>query len=129
MIRENIPDEVQHFIVAYLPSVPHLEALLLLRGNTLKPWDGKAVAQRLYIDERRGVELLADLHGSGLLARSADHTSLYYYAPRDQKIRRLIDRLADTYAKNLVGVSQLIHATLGIRDKYASDSFNRFKTT
>ena len=57
-----IPDDIRRFILTSIPSVPYLEAMLLLRNETQRPWDGKTLAQRLYMSEKAAAQLLAELH-------------------------------------------------------------------
>lgn len=45
---EPIPDSVGRFVPSSIPSVPYLEAILLLRGAPAVLRDGKGTAQRLY---------------------------------------------------------------------------------
>src|SRR3569832_623955 len=45
-MRPPIPDDVRRFILASVPSVPYLEAMLLLRAEPELPWDKEALARR-----------------------------------------------------------------------------------
>jgi hypothetical protein len=108
--RHMIPEDVRRFILLNIPSVPHLEALLLLRNLPMQPCSGRTVAQRLYISEMRALDVLAHLRGIGLLSRAANDSCSYLYAPVNDDLRRLVDSLAGTYAKILIGISNLIHS-------------------
>lgn len=123
MDRDTIPDDVKRFILVSIPSVPHLEALLLLRSKMAESWDSKTVAQRLYISEKAAADLLMDLNAAGLLAHIDSDVPLYRYAPTDEHLITVIDRLADTYAMNLISVSKLIHSTIGRKAHQFSDAF------
>ncbi|MES2538701.1 MAG: hypothetical protein V4632_22815 [Pseudomonadota bacterium] len=117
MTRERIPDEVKRFILVSIPSVPFLEALLLLRSEPGSEWNSSRVAKRLYIVERTASEILANLHAIGIL-RSPEHDPLSYcYDPNSSELRAIIDRVATTYAGNLVEVTNLIHAKGGVNNK------------
>ena len=52
MTSVAIPDDLRRFILISIVSVPHLEALLLLRATPHQEWDGQAVSRRLYIPEQ-----------------------------------------------------------------------------
>ena len=52
MNRPPISEELRRFILTSVPSVPFLEALLLLRASPGQHWSGAMLARRLYIAER-----------------------------------------------------------------------------
>lgn len=130
MARDEIPDEVRRFILTSIPSVPYLEAMLLLRGAPEDEWDTKRVAQRLYVSEKVAAELLASLYEAGVLVLSDQSQAagegrprLYCYRPTADALAAIIDQLADVYAKNLIGVTNLIHANSGIKVQQFADAF------
>jgi hypothetical protein len=122
MTRRAVPDEVRRFILTSIPSVPYLEALLLLRSEAGHAWDSYALAGRLYIGENQALELLHAMRQSGICTRAEDGGFLY--APRSPELLRLIEDLAQTYSQDLVGVTDLIHARL---DKRAQQFANAFR--
>jgi hypothetical protein len=71
MSREAIPDDVKRFILTSIPSIPHLEALLLLRNNENLSWSSADVARRIYISEKAAHALLQELLAAGFVGRSA----------------------------------------------------------
>lgn len=126
----NIPDEVRRFILTSVASVPYLEAMLLLRAAPNEIWDGKRVAQRLYVCEKVGTDLLSALHEVGLLAirsqlpASGDaHAPSFSYCPSTESLADIVDRLADIYSRNLIAVTDLIHANSGIKVQQFADAF------
>lgn len=116
----KIPDDVRRFILMSIPSVPLLEALLLLRAESSRFWDSFTVASRLYIGEAHASELLKDLHAAGIASRAADGS--FSYAPGPE-LRQLVDALAVTYAQDLVGVTDLIHSRIDKRAQQFADAF------
>jgi hypothetical protein len=124
MIRDPIPDDVRRFILLAVPSIPHLEALLLLRDEQAA-WDAKRVAQRLYMQEKKAIELLSDLHAAGFLsaAQVAEEPAVFAYAPSSAEVRAMIDRLAGIYAKNLVDVTNLVHSKTSRKAQHFADAF------
>ena len=105
-----IPDEIRRFIVLCIPSVPFLEALLLLREYRNRTWDAAAVAARLYLDPRAAGALLDDLVRARLALHDGDDATVCRYAPETAELAALVDDLADVYRHNLIEVSTLIHS-------------------
>jgi hypothetical protein len=122
MAREPIPEDVRRFILTSIISVPYLEALLLLRHAPDQSWDRTTVAQRLYISEKAATELLADLSAAGFIVVT-DSESSYRYHPNSDELRQMIDQLAETYAKNLVEVTNIIHSKTGKKAQQFADAF------
>lgn len=123
MSLPELPADVRRFILTSIPSVPYLEAVLLLRAESGKEWDAGQLARRLYVPERTGAELLELLRSSGI-GEPADAGGLRY-AP-NAELRDLIDRLAQVYAANLVAVTDLIHSRIDRRAQQFADAF-RFR--
>jgi phosphoribosylaminoimidazole (AIR) synthetase len=123
MTRERIPDDVKRFILVSIPSIPYLEAMLLLRSEEERVWDSKLVAQRLYMSEKAVNELLLEMHATGILHATGEGAAGYSYRPVSGELRDMIDRLADIYAKNLVDVTNLVHSAIGRKAQHFADAF------
>ena len=121
MTKTPVPDEVRRFILTSIPSVPYLEALLLLRSGGTQGWDARNVARRLYIDDVQAFALLHALGEAGLAVPTADGG--FRYEPAAPGVRELIDVLATTYSSNLVGVTELIHSGIDKRALQFADAF------
>jgi hypothetical protein len=106
MSDDLIPDDLREFIMRYIDSVSQLEALLLLRTNPREDWDVGRAATRLYTAQSDAAIVLARLCEDGLIACQDDH---YHYDPDPAKCD-MIDRLAITYARHLIPVTNMIHA-------------------
>lgn len=111
MTASTIPDDIRRFIVRSVPSVPFLEALLLLRAQDGASWSAAVLAQRLYLDDDAGAALLHALQAAGVARPHPTQRGHWMYAPDSLALRVLLDRLAALYAVNLVGVTLLIHAS------------------
>lgn len=107
MAGQAIPDDLRRFLLTGALSVPHVEAVLLLRSDTSQ-WDAQRLATRLYISEQRAGELLSELREKGMLTGA--EPQIYRYQPATPELAALLDMLADTYGKHLVEVTQIIHA-------------------
>ena len=116
----NIPDGVRRFLLAAVPSVPHLEALLLLHGARGRDWNADALAARLYVGSDAAHALLGDLAARGLVARSDAGVR---YAPRDPAVAFVIDELAGVYARHVVEVTELIHSSSDRKARRFADAF------
>ena len=123
MDREPVPEDVRRFILTSVASVPHLEALLLLRYASDQPWDSTTVAQRLYISEKAATELLADLRAARFIVVIEPEARFYRYHPGSDELRQMIDRLAETYSKNLVEVTNIIHSKTAKMAQQFADAF------
>jgi hypothetical protein len=123
MDKANIPEDLRRFVLTSVPSVPFLEALLLLRGDAGQPWQTDTVARRLYIRERMADSLLEDLCTAGIAVRCEPPPGSYRYQPASEELRALIDRLADLYGKRLVEVTMLIHSSLDRKAHQFADAF------
>jgi hypothetical protein len=116
MTSRELPADVRRFILTSVPSVPYLEALLLLRSGPAQPWDAAQLARRLYVPERAGVELVQLPEGEAGAVR---------YAP-DAELAALLDRVAQAYATDLLTVTELIHSRIDRRAQRFADAF-RFR--
>jgi hypothetical protein len=123
MSETAIPEEVRRFIVTSLPTVPHLEALLLLRSDAAAAWDSAALARRLYIGERNAARVLADLHDGGFLIVPQSRQPMYSYKPAVAAQAVIVDQLAEIYAHHLVEVTNLIHSRSALGAQLFADAF------
>lgn len=123
MAGESIPEDIRRFILTSIPSVPHVEAMLLLRRKPNERWDTRRVGQRLYVNDRTAATVLRDLCEIGVLEATLDSSPLYRYRPSSDELRQLVDRLADVYNRDLVEVTNLIHSGLNKKAQQFADAF------
>ena len=122
MDNPSIPEDLRRFVLTSIPSVPFLEALLLMRADPDHAWRRDTLARRLYVREKTAEDLLADLC-TARIAVACQDAEAYRYAPADAGLRELIDRLADLYATHLVEVTHLIHSSLDRKAQQFADAF------
>jgi hypothetical protein len=122
MGKPSIPEDLRRFVLTSIPSVPFLEALLLMRADPDHAWRRDTLAQRLYVREKTAEGLLADLCRARIAVPSRD-AGAFRYAPADAGMRERIDRLADVYATHLVEVTHLIHSSLDRKAQQFADAF------
>jgi hypothetical protein len=122
-VTQAIPDDLRRFVLTSIPSVPHLEAALLLRSQPGQAHRVADVAARLYVPERNAAELLKALCAAGILQCTEGAEPCYRYLPKDASLAAVMDRLARVYAENLVGVTTLIHDATQRSAQRFSDAF------
>jgi hypothetical protein len=122
MDKPSIPEDVRRFVLTSIPSVPFLEALLLMRADPDRSWHRDTLARRLYVREKTAEDLLADLCTARIAVPCQDGGA-YRYAPIEAGMRERIDRLADVYATHLVEVTHLIHSSLDRKAQQFADAF------
>jgi hypothetical protein len=123
MADDLFPDDVKDFILENLDSVAQLEGLLLLRGNPEAGWNVEEIAKRLYIDQEQTAKILEHLCTQGLLIVKEAGSLTYHYQPESSELRQMVERLAETYAKYLVPVTNLIHSKPQSRVQQFADAF------
>lgn len=120
---ELIPPDIKRFILTSIDSVPHLEAILLLRQDPDIEWDAKMMAPRLYISENKTRELLADLNTAGFAVLKNQSTLSYQYGPLNNELKEMVSKLCYIYAKHLIEVTNLIHTKTGRQAQQFGDAF------
>src|SRR6478735_11513494 len=120
MVASNVPEEVRRFLLGAIPSVPHLEALLLLHADPARGWDAPGLGARLYLDAGRAGQLLADLARAGLAVVTAGS---FRFAPSEASLVAVVDAVARTYGRHLVEVAELIHAARDHKAQRFADAF------
>ncbi len=106
-----------------IPSVSYLEAMLLFNRSPQTPLGPADAARLLYLPERNASRLLADLHEVGVLQPvDAEHTA-FRFAPADEALATMIERLARAYEADLIGITKLIHDRTHKSAQRFSDAF------
>lgn len=124
MQNAPIPEELRRFVLTSVPSVPFLEALLLLRADPAQQWHTDTLARRLYTREKVAKELLDDLCKAGMAVPcEPPAVECYRYQPSSEALRVRIDELANLYSKHLVEITLLIHSTLDRKAQQFADAF------
>lgn len=105
MTEAGIPREVREFLLDCIDSVAQLEALLLLRDSA-QEWDIPRLARRLYVGEAEAAQIMSALVACDLA--STDGAAFRFHS-RDADHKDLIEKVANTYTRCLVPVTQFIH--------------------
>lgn len=123
MSDKIIPEDIEQFILEKIDSVAEMEALLLLRSNAEALWSVGSLAKRLYIAEEQTAKILDHLCTEGLLTTSSNEHPLYHYQPKSPELQNSVDRVAESYKKHLVPISNLIHSKPRARVQEFADAF------
>jgi hypothetical protein len=123
MNTSTIPDDIRRYVIQCVPSVPYIEAVLLMREGRDMVWQPEILARRLYVNEDEALRLLSRLKADGLAAAQSGNGPGYRFAPETDDLRELWDRLAATYARHLIEVSTLIHGRSGGKAQMLADAF------
>jgi len=118
---EPVSAALRAFLLDHIASVAQLEALLLLRRER-KPLAVAVVARALYVSETVAAEELTALGARGLVAAAAGG---WRYAPATPEAAARVDELAETYARALIPVTNIVHGN-PLRLRRFADAF-RFR--
>ena len=123
--QNHLSVSLKRFILTTIDSVPHLEAILLLRCDPSKEWDVKTMSQTIYVSEKKAEELLVGLCASGFAAmRDRDKDNpVYCYKPVSSDLRETMDELSESYTKNLIEITHLIHSKTDKQAQQFGDAF------
>ena len=106
MVDDPIPKDIRHYIAQHVDSIAQLEALLLLRSKPHESWDLNKIARRLYVSEPEVSHALGLLTDARVVS-FRDGAFVYDPAP---DVRDMMERLAVTYTRHLIPVTNLIHS-------------------
>jgi len=123
MEQAPIPEDLRRFVLTSIPSVPFLEALLLLRADPKQQWHSDTLSQRLYVRERTAHTLLEELCRAGMAVPCTGAPGCYRYQPSSELLQARVDALAELYAKHLVEVTLVIHSSLDRKAQQFADAF------
>lgn len=120
MNEKTLPPEMDpyEFILEYINSVPHLEALVLLWNSRPAGWIQDELASRLYVSQQNVADILYDLLRVGLIAKSDETPVRYRYLAASEDQDHLMTQVDAVYRRDLVRISTMIHskASPAIRD-------------
>jgi len=122
MESSAIPDDVRRFVLTSVPSVPFLEALLVLRASAPDALGIAEVAKRLYLGEHESQAILEQLAAARLAKRSVDGGG-YRFDPAEPDLAEIVDRVAVSYAQRLIEMTNLIHSKTGRKAQQFADAF------
>jgi hypothetical protein len=104
-----LPSQVARFIGQCIPSVPHLEALLLMWEFAPKHWTAEELAARIYVDAAASRQILRDLERCKMIACDGCEPQRWKYDPHNELAGSLC-LVAQTYRRELSRVTRFIHS-------------------
>lgn len=107
---QPISEDVRRFVLTSIPSVPHLETLLLLWRSAGASWAVEQIASRLYVQPSSAQAIAEELVRADLL-EMADGGG-YRSRQGDAALASLVAELEAVYARQLRAVSELIHSNV-----------------
>jgi len=122
MEPDPIPDDVRRFIVQCIPSVPYLEAILLLKDDPAVTWTPRQLASRLYVGEADAMQLLLELQAAEIVA-PAPQANTFGFAPATPQMREMFNRVAMAYRRHLIDVTKLIHVKANRKAQHFANAF------
>jgi hypothetical protein len=123
MSSDEVPDAVKRLIAEHIDTIPELEAILLLRQCRERDWSAAEAGQRLYVSAAVGSHILSVLAERGFLSRQDQR---FRYQPATRELESVVDHLAETYARQLVSVTRLVHGKPSASVRQFADAF-RFR--
>lgn len=110
-MKEPFSDAVRRFVLTSIPTVPHIETLLLLWREQRSEWTAEQIAGRLFIAPAHARAVADDLCQADLFACDGDPR--HYRCRRDPpSLVQLLDALDAAYTRHLRAVTALIHSNL-----------------
>jgi hypothetical protein len=104
---QELTPELRSFILT-LPSVPFLEALLLVHGAPEEIWTAEAIARRLYLQSvAQAQAIVTQLAERGFCVCTGD--GQLAYGPADPALREAVTQLASVYRQQLIEITHLVH--------------------
>lgn len=119
---ELIPDSVRRFLFTSIPSVPHLETLMLLWREQERAFLVDEIASRLYVGVDVAKALAEDLAKVELLGSDGDG-SRYRVRTEPPELRELLHELDRTYSRHVRAVAELIHSNVDRKAHRFATSF------
>jgi hypothetical protein len=122
MAREPIPEDLRRFLLTSVPSVPFVEALLLLREARGEPVETTQIARRLYLPEHAASAVLEQLAQARMAERAPQGPSAHRFAP-EPGLAAVVEQLAAYYRSHLVEITDIIHSRTGRKAQQFADAF------
>lgn len=110
-MASDIPERVRELVHERVPSMDHIELLLLLVEHPDRQWSVDELATELRRPPAAVREDAEGLAASGLAARPAGASpARYAYAPEDARLRTAVDELVELYRRRPVTLVRLIYS-------------------
>ena len=98
------------FILEYIDSVPHLEALMLFWNSRPVGWTCEEMASRLYVPIEKVVAILRDLVRLQVVQELPATPAKFSYQPCSDEQNDLMRRIDEAHRRDLVRISTMVHS-------------------
>lgn len=110
-MTELFSDSVRRFVLTSIPTVPHMETLLLLWQEQGNDWSADAISRRLFIAPAHAREVADGLCQADLFECGGDPK--HYRCRRDPpSLAQLLGEVDLAYTRHLRPITALIHSNL-----------------
>lgn len=110
-MTEPFADSVRRFVLTSVPTVPHMETLLLLWREPEHEWIAEDIARRLFIAPAHAREVADGLCHADLFGCGGDPKR--YWCRRDPpSLVELLGEVDVAYSRHLRPITELIHSNL-----------------
>jgi hypothetical protein len=120
---EPIPDGVRRFVLTSIPTVPHLETLLLLWREPGDGWTAEAIAGRLYVPTATAQSVADDLCQADIIECEGEPRR-YRCRSEPATLQALIAAVDQAYARHLRVVTALIHSHVDRKAARFAEAFS-----
>jgi hypothetical protein len=104
-------DEVRRFVLISIPTVPHLETLLLLWRSQDTDWTAEDISKRLFVTAAQAAAVAEELCEADLL-ECAGEPRHYRCRREPPSLRSLLAEVDEAYSRHLRRVTELIHSNV-----------------
>lgn len=122
-MQEPIPDGVRRFILTSIPTVPHLETMLLLWREPGAGWTSDVIAGRLYVPAATAQAIADDLCQADLIQCEGE-PKLYSCRTEPASLLALFAAVDQAYARHLREVTALIHSRVDRKAHRFAEAFS-----
>jgi DNA-binding MarR family transcriptional regulator len=124
---QPIPEGVRRFVLTSVPSVPHLETLLLLWRSPGVVWTVEQIAARLYVQPANARAIAEDLARADLIEPGGDDAG-FRSRHADAALASLLAEVEVAYSRQLRAITELIHSNLDRKAANFAQAFSWRKT-
>jgi hypothetical protein len=105
---ELVPKDIRDFVSRHLPSIDHLEALVLLHRDPTRSWSPPELAAELRISDSAAEVLLVGLASQSFLDVKISNDILFRFDPVSLELENFASRCADFYARERIAMLNLV---------------------
>ncbi len=122
MMEQAISDAVRRFVLTSIPTVPHIETLLLVWREPDRAWSATEIARRLFVTPEHARTVADDLCDADLL-HCAGEPRGYTCRREPESLVALLAELDAAYTRQLRQVTALIHSNVDRKAQRFAQAF------